>query len=360
MTVITTREEELFIGGRWRSSASTSERRNPARPGEVIGRSATASAAEIRDAYAAASGAARAWARVSASDRGDILSRAAGLVEQRADLIAATLALEEGKAIRDAREEVRSAAAVLHRHATDSDDAVGLFPARLAGTLLQTLREPLGVVCAITPWNLSIAIPAGTLAAALAVGNTVVWNPAVVASRTAALLTAALVDAGLPAGVMNLVTGTGPELRDALLDGEGLRGVTFTGPAATGRHIARQAAERGVRMRLHHGGMNPSVVLADADLDRAARSIVRSATLAAGQRCTATSCAIVVDEVFDEVAERLIERASRLRVGDPLDERTDLGPLASAARFRAVTEFFAAAGQDGLQAACGGTASDPA
>jgi aldehyde dehydrogenase (NAD+) len=315
----------------------------------------------VTDAYTAATGAAGEWAGVSAPDRGGLLTHAAELVEQRAELIANTLALEEGKAIRDARDEVRRAAAILGGYGRDCRHPVGeLLPGRRAETLRQTVHEPLGVVCAITPWNLSIAIPAGKLAAALACGNTVIWNPAAVASGTAALLTAALADAGLPAGVMNLVPGTGDGLHDALLDGQGLRGVTFTGPAEIGRRLARRAAERGVRMRTDDGGMNLGVVLADADLDRAARSIVRSAMRAAGQRCTATRRAIVVDAVFDEVAERLIESASRLRVGDPLDERTDVGPMASAARFRAMTEYFDMAARQGVVAACGGTASDPA
>ena len=354
------RDDQLFIGGRWRSTVSTLERRNPARPGHLIGRSAAASATDVTDAYTAATGAAGQWGGVSAPDRGELLTRAAELVEQRAELIANTLALEEGKAIRDARDEVRRAAAILGGHGRDFRHPIGeLLPGRRAGTLRQTVHEPLGVVCAITPWNLSIAIPAGTLAAALACGNTVIWNPATVASGTAALLTAALADAGLPAGVMNLVPGAGAGLHDALLDGQGLRGVTFTGPAEIGRPLARRAAERGVTMRLELGGTNPSVVLADADLDRAARSIVRSAMRSGGQRCIATRRAIVVDAVFDEVAERLIEGASRLRVGDPLDDRTDVGPLASAARFRAVAEYFDVAAQQGVEAACGGTTSDP-
>ncbi|MEO8690043.1 MAG: aldehyde dehydrogenase family protein [Solirubrobacteraceae bacterium] len=355
------RDGGLFIAGRWRPGERSLERRNPAQPGQLIGRFAAASAADVADAYAAATDAGRAWARVPAPHRGEILTRAAGLVERRMAPIAATLALEEGKAIRDARDEVCRAAAVLRRHGTDCQHALGeLFPGHVEGTLVRTVREPLGVVCAITPWNLSSAIPAGKLAAALALGNTVVWNPAVVASATAALVTAALVDAGLPAGVMNLVTGTGAETVDALLNGVGLRGVTFTGPAASRRPVELRAAERGLRTRLESGGKNPSVVLADADLDRAAGSIVRGAMLATGQQCTATRRAIVVDEVFDDLAERLIEGASKLRVGDPLEERTDLGPLASAARLRAVTEYFGLAAREGLEPACGGIASDPA
>lgn len=361
MSVTTGRDHELFIGGRWRSTVSTLARCNPARPGHVIGRSAVASVTDVADAYTAATGAAGEWGGASASDRGELLTRAAELVQRRAELIANTLAREEGTPIREARDEVHRAATILRGHDRDCRHPVGdLLPGSRAGTLRQTVHEPLGVVCAITPWNLSIAIPAGKLAAALSWGNTVIWNPAKVASGTAALLTAALADAGLPAGVMNLVPGAGVEHHDALLEGQGLRGVTFTGPPAIGRRLARRAAERGVPICLELGGPNPSVVLADADPDRAARSIVRSAMRSGGQRCTATRRAIVVDAVFDDVAERLIEGASRLRVGDPLDDRTDVGPLASAARFRAVTEYFDAAAQQSVEAACGGTTSDPA
>ena len=225
--------------------------------------------------------------------------------------------------------------------------------------MIQAVRAPLGVVCALTLWNVSIAIPAAMLGATLALGNTVVWKPSAVASGTAALLTAALVDAGLPAGVLNLVTGDDAELDDALLDGEGLRGVSYSGSAAVGRRIAARAAERGIEARLDLAGSNPSIVLADADLDRAASRSVRSAMAATGQRCIATRRAIVVESVFDAVPERIIEVAYALPTGDPIDARTEVGPLASTERFRAAAEYLEIAIGEGLAPACGGTASDP-
>jgi aldehyde dehydrogenase (NAD+) len=354
-------EDGLFIGGRWRWSAASVERRNPARPEQVVGWSSTASAADVADAYAAAADAAPAWARLPPTERGEVLVRAASLVERRLERFATTLMLEEGKPIGAARRAVRGAAAILRRHGTDAPQRVGeLYPGRVPGALIQSLREPRGVVCALTPWNVSIAIPAGRLGAALALGNTVVWNPADVASGTAALLIAALTDARLPVGVVNLVTGGSAEIGNALLSGEALDGVLYSGPAAAGRGVAAFAAERRIAARVDFAGMNPSLVLADADLDGAAGRIVRSAMLATGQRCIATRRAIVVESAFDAMAERIIEAASALRTGDPADERTDVGPLASAERLQAATELLETAIGEGLEPACGGSASSPA
>lgn len=350
----------LYIDGRWEVVEPTFERLNPARPDELVGRSSAATPAEVAAAYGAAAQAARLWALMPGPGRAAILVRAAELVAERVEEIARTLACEEGKVIRDARGEVLRAAAVLRFHAGECTQPIGeVFGSAVGDTMIQTVREPLGPVAVITPWNFPIAIPAWKIAPALAYGNTVVWKPAEIASGTAALLVECLDEAGLPAGVLNLVTGRGREIGDAILDDPRARAVTFTGSNAVGQSVAQRAAARGLKAQLELGGKNPSVVLADADLDRAVGCITRSAMWSTGQRCTATSRAIVVEEVYDEVVERLVVAGSALKVGDPLDEGSDVGPTASRSQFETVTEYLDVARTEGLECVLGGTAGAP-
>jgi aldehyde dehydrogenase (NAD+) len=350
----------LLIDGDWRASDRCFDRYNPARPAERVGTSAAASSTDVADAYAAAERAQASWAETSAIERGAILTRAAGLISDEADAIASTLVREEGKAIRDARAEVHRAAAVLAFHGAQGSQPVGeVYDSSADATLVQTVREPLGVVAVITPWNFPIAIPAWKIAPALIYGNTVVFKPAEIASGTATWLADALLRAGLPAGVLNLVTGHGREIGDALVSDPRVSGITFTGSNAVGRRIASLAAQQGAKIQLELGGKNPSVVLGDADLDRAATCIVRSAMLATGQRCTATSRVIADRRVADELVDRLVALASALNVGDPGDETTDVGPLSSAAQHRTVTDYIDRASAFGHDLLCGGLASDP-
>lgn len=360
MAATQARDDGLLIGGRWRASDRLLDRRNPARPNEVVGRTAAASVEDVAEAYAAARAAAAGWAATPAPARGEILRRAGDLVDRRTEEIAVGLALEEGKALRDARAEVQRAAVILRYHAGEGRQAIGeVYPSAASGTMLHTQREPLGVVAVITPWNFPIAIPAWKLAPALVYGNALVWKPAEIASGSAVRLAEVLHEAGLPAGVLNLVTGKGSEIGDALVTAPEADGVTFTGSNAVGRRIGLLSAERGLKSQLELGGKNPSVVLADADLERAVQCIVRSAMYSTGQRCTATSRVIAERAVADELVERLVATASALVVGDPVDEGTEIGPLASAAQHRTVADYLALAPQEGHVAVCGGTVADP-
>lgn len=351
----------LLIDGSWRATAEYLERWNPARPSELVGRSASATAADVDAAVSAARAAAPEWAGATAPARADVLRTAADLLLEREARIATTLTLEEGKAIRDARAEVQRAAAILRYFAGECLQPLGeVYASATPDTLLHTVRVPLGVVGAITPWNFPIAIPAWKVAPALAFGNAVVWKAAQIASGTAAELAGALHDAGLPPGVLNLLTGTAAQIGNALVAHPGLDAITFTGSNAVGRAIAATAAPRGTKLQLELGGKNPVVVLADADLDQAVACTVRGAMLSSGQRCTATSRAIVVRELCDAFAERVAAVVGELVVGDPLDERTDVGPLASAAQHAGVRGYLEVAAQEGLQLVCGGGTSDPA
>jgi aldehyde dehydrogenase (NAD+) len=211
------------------------------------------------------------------------------------------------------------------------------------------------VVAIITPWNFPIAIPAWKIAPALAHGNAVVWKPSDVTPLSAVRLVEALDDAGLPAGVLNLLTGFPDEIGDALVDDPRLTGISFTGSLPVGRAIQARALARGVKVQLELGGKNPVIVLADADLDLAVEQTVRGAMLSTGQKCTATSRALVVDAVAEEFTERLVARVEALRVGDPLEPETDVGPVVSAAQRDRVASYLDIARGEGHRLATGGT-----
>jgi aldehyde dehydrogenase (NAD+) len=347
----------LLVDGTWRAAGEAYGRTDPARPDRETGRYASASPADVADAYAAAARAQPAWAATAATERGEVLRRAADLLEARVDEATEALIADVGKAHRDARGEVLRGAAILRFHAGAVLQASGgTFSGADPSTLLMTITEPVGVVGAITPWNFPVAIPLWKIAPALVYGNAVVWKPAEAASGSAVLLGRLLVDAGLPAGVLNLVTGSGRALSDALTQAPELDALTFTGSVGVGQRlrVAIAGREHPAKLGLELGGKNPAVVLADADLPDAAEQIARGAMLQAGQRCTATSRAYVQDEVYDAFLELLVERVGAFVVGDPRDPATDIGPLASAEQRETVGRYLALARDGGATVAYGG------
>ncbi|QTJ70770.1 aldehyde dehydrogenase family protein (plasmid) [Rhodococcus sp. ZPP] len=314
----------------WTSSSSIFKRFDPAHLSEETGTFAEADAHHVQEAYAAAAAAACGWAAMPAGQRGAILSRAADLLEGRTEEAARRLTADMGKAIRDARGEVRRSVAVFRYFANEVSQPIGdTYPGSSADTFLMTVEEPAGVVCVITPWNFPLAIPAFKLSPALAFGNTVVWKPAEAASGSAVLLTEVLLEAGVPPGVLNMITGNGRTLSPALTGDPRLCALTFTGSNAVGVRLRQAVADRNVKVQLELGGKNPAIVLSDADVDDAATQISRGAMLSAGQRCTATSRVYVQRDVARSFCHRLVEEVERLTVGDPYQETTDVGPLAS-------------------------------
>jgi acyl-CoA reductase-like NAD-dependent aldehyde dehydrogenase len=360
-TPATATTHHLLIGGEWVPASETYDCWNPAQPSELVGRFAAGEPEHVTRAYAAAAAAAPDWASRSPLGRAAILERAAALVDERWEILARALTMEEGKAIRDARGEAKRAATILRYYAGECARPIGeQFASADPTMLIHTSREPVGVVCAITPWNFPIAIPIWKIAPALAFGNTVVWKPATQTPLCAVLLTELLTDAGLPSGVLNLVTGKASMIGDALLDDSRLDAVTFTGSTAVGERIRVRAAQHGVKSQLELGGNNPAIVLADADIDRAAQMIARAAMFSTGQRCTATSRAIVAQECLEVFTARVVKVASGMVVGDPLDDDTDVGPLASREQFDSVSAYLVRAREEGLEILLGGEPGDPA
>jgi acyl-CoA reductase-like NAD-dependent aldehyde dehydrogenase len=346
-----------YVEGVWRDGVRTVQRTDPAHPGTVVAEASVADVALATDAVLAARKAAPAWRATPPPARGEILRRAADLLERRAEDIGRDLTREEGKTIGEAIGETRRAVAIFRYYAGQTLEPDGeTYPSSAAGFLLFARREPLGVVTAITPWNFPIAIPAWKIAPALAYGNTVVWKPAELVPLTAVHVVRALVDAGLPAGVLNLVLGSGAQIGEVLVTHAAVDAVTFTGSNAVGRAIQSAATRVGKKVQLEMGGKNPAVVLADADLDHAAEQVARGAFMSAGQKCTATSRVIVERRALAAFSERLIDRARTWKVGDPLALDTIVGPLVSAERLRTVREYVAVASADGGRLAAGGDA----
>jgi aldehyde dehydrogenase (NAD+) len=348
-----------IVGGRRREGDERAADINPAAPDEQVATVALAGPEIAGEAVEAAAVAFAAWRETPPPARGDVLRRAADLVDERADAIGRDLAREEGKTLAEAVGETRRAAAILRYYAGQTLEPDGeTYPSHSPLTFLYARREPLGVVTAITPWNFPIAIPAWKIAPAIAFGNTVVWKPAEIVPLTATHFAGALADAGLPDGVLNLVLGRGSVVGDTLVTHDRVEAVTFTGSNAVGRGIQLKATEAGKKVQLELGGKNPAVVLADADLELAAEQVARGAFLSAGQKCTATSRVIVERPVLEELGERVAALARSWPVGDPLDEATKVGPLSSQAQLGTVSAYLDLAEREAARVLAGGGRRD--
>jgi acyl-CoA reductase-like NAD-dependent aldehyde dehydrogenase len=343
-----------LAGGEWLDGRPADDV-NPARPGEVVAEVRLADATAAARAVEAARTAFPAWRATPAPARGEVLRRAADVLEGRAAEVGEEFAREEGKTLAEAVGETRRAVAILRYFAGQTLEPDGeTYPSASPLTLLYARREPVGVVLAITPWNFPIAIPAWKIAPALAYGNTVVWKPAELTPLTSVRLLEALREAGLPDGVLNLVLGRGSEVGDALTGHPEVDAITFTGSNPVGRAIQRQVVERGVKVQLEMGGKNPAVVLADADLDLATQHVARGAFLSAGQKCTATSRVIVDRTILEPFAERLAETARTWKLGDPLDPATRVGPVVSRPALESILAYLERGRSEGGRFLAGG------
>src|SRR5437870_71786 len=289
-------EVRNFIRGEWISKREGREIevRNPADQDELLGKGILASAREAEAAIAAASEALPAWARMPAPKRGEIVERAADLLRAEQDEVARLLTREEGKTLADAKGEIYRAYNVLNYTAGQSRRMGGTtIPSELPKNFAYTMRQPLGVVALITPWNFPVCIPAWKIAPALVAGNTLIFKPSSTTPFTAVPLVDIFERSGVPPGVLNLLVGSSSDIGDLLTRDERVRGISFTGSSEYGRQIYTTCAARGAKSQCEMGGKNPVVDLEDADVALAADGIVSGAFGSIGQRCTATSRAIV-------------------------------------------------------------------
>jgi acyl-CoA reductase-like NAD-dependent aldehyde dehydrogenase len=320
---------KLLIGGEWVDSASgaTFEATSPS-TGEVIARVPQGAREDARKAIAAANDAWRDWASRSAFERAAIMRRMAEIVGERRDDLARTLSLDQGKPLRaEANDEVEELIAYFEMASADATRIEGLIPPSVdAGKRVLVYRVPRGVVGVISPWNWPYTMPGELLAPALAYGNAVVWVPAPSTSVCAVKLAECIEDAGLPPGVFNMVTGPGPVVGDEIAANPGTHAVGFIGSIATGHRVAERAA--GKELLLEMGGNGPLVILEDADLDAAVAGTLTACFLNAGQSCTAGERILIHESVHDEYLRKLRAAIDReIRLGDPFDAATTMGPL---------------------------------
>lgn len=313
------------------ASDSWSEHANPSDTRDIVARVPDSTPAEIASAVTAAAEALISWRKVPGPARAEHLHRWAGVIGGRADELARAIAREVGKPIGEARGEVARAVVILRYYAGEAVREMGeVIPAQLAGALQFTLREPLGVVALITPWNFPLAIPLWKAAPAIAFGNTVVMKPSEMSSHVATLLAETATAAALPPGVFNVVLGRGATVGATLLRSEAVRGISFTGSSAVGKTVAAIGAERNVRYQTEMGGKNVMIVDRGADLDAAATLAASGAMRYAGQKCTATSRVVVARDVEGAFLERLRAQVEALPLGPVDDAAAAVGPLITA------------------------------
>jgi alpha-ketoglutaric semialdehyde dehydrogenase len=345
-----------FLGGAWResSSADAAPNLNPADTRDVLGLTPQSTAAEAQEAVGAARAAFPSWRDTPGPKRGAILFRAMALLDQEKETIARLLTREEGKTIGEALGEVQRAINVLEFTAAEGRRLGGrTVPSELPRNFCYTVRQPLGVVACITPWNFPVAIPVWKIAPALLCGNTVVFKPATLTPGCASALVSIFERAGLPPGVLNMVLGSGSVVGDALIEHPDVKAVSFTGSNEVGGAVYAQGARRLARVQCEMGGKNPVVVMADADLDLAVEATAQGAFGSTGQRCTATSRVVVEERVADAFVERLAARASRVRVGNGLTG-ADMGPAVDASQLETDLRYLDIGRQEGARLVLGG------
>jgi acyl-CoA reductase-like NAD-dependent aldehyde dehydrogenase len=353
----TMKEYKNLIGGEWvaASDGGTFENRNPANLDDVVGTFPKLTREDTQRAIAAASAAFPAWRDTTGPARGAILDKASLIIADRFDELAAALTREEGKTLTEAKGEIARARDLFRFYGGEGwrirgDTMPGLTP----DEFLYTRREPLGVVAIITPWNFPTAIPAWKIAPALAYGNTVVFKPASDAPLSGLLLVEALLEAGLPPGVINFVTGAGSTVGDTLVTSPEVKAVSFTGSYAVGTGIYAKAIQNMTRVQLEMGGKNPLIVLNDADLGLATRLAVTGGFGLTGQACTASSRVIVEDGIARAFVESLAEAARALVVGDGLVAGTQMGPAINQAQLETDLSYVEVGQQEGAKLIAGG------
>jgi alpha-ketoglutaric semialdehyde dehydrogenase len=345
-----------FIGGKWCESRGGRVRDlNPADVDDVVAEAPSSTAAEAAEACEAAARAFEKWRSTPTPVRGQILYKVQRRMEERRQELAEALTREEGKTIAESRGEIQRAINVVEFFAGEARRITGeTIPSELPNNFCYTIKQPVGPVAVITPWNFPIAIPIWKIAPALVSGNTVVFKPASLTPLTAALIVEVFDECGLPPGVLNLVYGSGQEVGDTIVRHPAILAVSFTGSNDVGVGLYGAAAARGIKCQCEMGGKNPIVVLGDADLDLAVESTVQGAFGSTGQRCTATSRAVVVEHIANEFVERLAAGTSSLVVGNGLNPATNVGPSVDERQLETVLSYVETGRHEGARLVRGG------
>ena len=329
-----------LIGGEWVDANERADNLCPADTNQHLGSAPVSSAQAAHDAIAAAKAAQPKWAAITAPQRGAILYRLVQLLEQNADRLAEALSLEEGKILAEAKGEVGKTARYVEFAAGDCRRMTGMtVPSEIPGTWAMTSWRPLGVVGLITPWNFPVCIPLWKIAPAIAAGNAVVLKPAPETPATAHIIGELCLEAGIPPGVVNIVHGDA-EPAKAIIEHPDVAAISFTGSTEVGLAIEARCGALHKPIQCEMGGKNPIIVLDDADVAAAAAAAAKGGFGSTGQRCTATSRAIVMNGVADEFARLVAEHASTIRAGHPLDPNTTMGPSVSDRQLAQVLKYM--------------------
>jgi aldehyde dehydrogenase (NAD+) len=343
-----------YINGEW-VEGPVFENRNPANRDEVVGLFVNGTPADVARAAEAAQAALPGWASMTGPARGALLYKVADLLEKRFEQISAEMTREEGKTLPEARGEVRRSINIFRYFAGEGSRLGGIVaPSERERVHMFAFRKPIGVCGLITPWNFPCAIPAWKMAPALICGNTVVLKPASAAPLSAWRIVEACHEAGVPKGVVNFVAGPGKALGEALVGAGPLKAISFTGSCGVGAWLHEQASRRKLRIQLEMGGKNPTIVLADANFELAVENVVNGAFFSTGQKCTATSRAIVEEAIYDRFVEALVERTKKLKVGDGMQPGVDIGPCVDEAQMNTVLRYIEIGRRECGEPLCGG------
>ena len=344
-----------YINGEWVTRGGRMENRNPANTDELVGLFVKGTPQDVEDAAAAAQGALRVWSNMSGPARGNILYKAADILDRKFESVAADMTREEGKTLPEAKGEVRRSINILRYFAAEGSRMPGMIvPSERDRVHMFAIRKPIGVVGMVTPWNFPSAIPAWKLAPALICGNTVVLKPASAAPLSAWRIVEALDEAGLPHGVVNFVAGSGGELGKAVINAAPVKAVSFTGSCEVGHWLHGEASKRRLRIQLEMGGKNPTIVLADADFPSAVENVVNASFFSTGQKCTATSRAIVEDAIYDRFVNAVVERTKRLKVGNGMEPGIEIGPAVDEGQLETDLKYIEIGRKEIGEPLCGG------
>jgi aldehyde dehydrogenase (NAD+) len=347
--------QENFLGGEWVAGAATGLDVNPSDLSDVVGEFALGDAGQVDAAVDAALETAPAWAAATPADRFTVLEKVGVELVARAEELGVQLSREEGKPKAEGIAEVQRAAWIFKFFAGEALRIGGEHIRSVRpGVDVDVIREPLGVVGVITPWNFPIAIPAWKIAPALAYGNAVVFKPAALVPATAWALAEIVSRAGLPPGTFNFVNGGGATVGDRLIHHPKVRGITFTGSQAVGKGVALACAERFAKAQLEMGGKNPLVILDDAEMDIAVECAIQGAFFQTGQRCTASSRLIVTAGIHDAFVEAMVGAMQALRVGHALEDGIQIGPVVDESQLRQDEDYLGIGRDEGAEVAWGG------
>jgi len=349
---------ENYIGGKWCASSDgrTFEHRNPADLEAITGLWPQSPRADARKAIDAAARAFPRWSGLTVYERAAVLKKALAAMEQRREEIAGVITLENGKTLAESRTEVDAAIREMEFQIHQGLRALGTtMPSAAPQVFAYSTRRPLGVVSVISPWNFPFNVPGRKCTPALIAGNTVVFKPASLTPRTGQMFVRLFVDAGMPDGVINFITGGGSTVGEELTTNSTIRAISFTGSTGVGKQLQSKAGANLIRTQLELGGKNPMVVLEDADLERAAADAALAAFACAGQWCTSTSRLIVVDSIADEMVERLVSVAKAHVLGPGADARSTMGPVCGSDQLASILQYIDIGRAEGAIVAAGGS-----